>query len=76
MPADAVDQVALGDDPEPRRVGVEDDGGADAALGHQARGIAQRVPRSDDQHDPAHPILYLHRGIRSPRTAVVTIGAI
>jgi hypothetical protein len=53
--------VALGDDPRSRLVRVHDDGGTDAPLGHQNGRLTERVPRSDDEDDPAHSLTNLHR---------------
>ncbi len=55
-----VQDVALGDDPGRRLLLVEDDRGADVALRHQARDLAQRVVRAHRQDHFRHPITYLH----------------
>src|SRR5437867_4093063 len=58
--ADRLHEVALGDDPGPRRVRIQHHRGADLALGHQAGGLAQRVLRPDGEDHGAHPVTYLH----------------
>ena len=52
--------VALGDDARALAVGIEHDGGADAALGHQRRRLAQRVARPHRQDHRAHAVPHLH----------------
>ena len=53
--------------PGPGPLGVEHDRRADAALGHQPRGLAQRVARPDRQDHRAHPVTYLHADPPPPR---------
>src|SRR5439155_15752690 len=57
---DRLHEVALGDDPGPRRVRIQHHRGADLALGHEAGGLAQRVLRPDGEDHGAHPVTYLH----------------
>ena len=62
--ADGVEQVALGEDAGARALGIEHHGGADAAIGHEPRGLAQGVARTHGQDHLAHAVTYLHA--RSP----------
>ena len=55
----------------PGRLLVDDDGCADALLGHHPGRLAQRVPGTDGQNDLRHAFPYFHRRSvsRSPRPA-------
>ena len=64
-----VEDVALGEDAGPGRLGVEHDGGADAALGHEPRGLAQRVAGPHGQDHRAHAVPDLHPYATSSATA-------
>ena len=58
-----LEQIALGEDAHALGLGVEDDRGADLALGHELGRFAQRVARPDRQHDAAHPVTNLHSSL-------------
>ena len=58
--ADRVQDVALGQDARPGRVGVEHDGRAHAPLRHRFRRLPQGVARPDRQDHAAHPVTHLH----------------
>jgi hypothetical protein len=58
--AERLEDVALGDDAGPGLLGVDHDGGADAAPGHRVGGVAQGVPRIHGEDHLAHSGTNLH----------------
>jgi len=60
LKAQGIEQVALGDDARAGAVGVIDHSRAHLPLGHQARGLSQRVVRPNREDHRAHPVPDLH----------------
>ena len=74
--AERVEDVALGEDSRARLFLVDDDRGADAALGHPLGGVAQGVASADRQDHPGHALTNLHLLTSPPgRRALVPIGS-